>query len=70
MSLFEARRGEFVNVHYHIMAWILELQRDKRAVTTVEYGLVAALVAITIIHSLLQVGHSVQNTFSRISSEL
>jgi pilus assembly protein Flp/PilA len=46
------------------------LQRDKRAVTTIEYALVAALVAVTIINSVFQVGHSIQNTFSRISSEL
>jgi len=48
----------------------LDLQRDKRAVTTIEYGLVAALIAITIINSVFQVGHNIANTFSRISSEL
>jgi len=57
-------------LHYHIISWLLELQRDKRAVTTIEYALVAALVAVTIINSVFQVGHSIQNTFSRISSEL
>jgi len=70
MRPFAARSWEFVELHYHIMAWLLEFHREKRAVTTIEYALVAALIAVTIINSVFQVGHSIQNTFSRISSEL
>ncbi len=48
----------------------LRRKLDRRAVTTIEYALVAALIAVVIIQSLLTAGHSVANTFNKISSEL
>jgi len=46
------------------------LKADRRAVTTIEYGLVAALIAVVIIKSLITAGHGITNTFASISAEL
>ncbi len=43
---------------------------DKRAVTAIEYALIAALIAITIIGALKTLSGGVTTTFGRISNEL
>jgi pilus assembly protein Flp/PilA len=43
---------------------------DNRAVTTIEYGLIAALVAVVIITGLTSLGKGVSTTFTKISAEL
>jgi len=43
---------------------------DNRAVTAIEYALIAALIAVVIIGAVTSLGKSVSNTFNRISSEL
>jgi Flp pilus assembly pilin Flp len=48
----------------------LRRKLGRRAVTTIEYALVAALIAVVIIQSVVTTGRSVSNTFNRISSEL
>ncbi len=48
----------------------LRLKLDKRAVTAIEYALIAALIAVVIIGAVSSVGKNVSNTFNRISSEL
>ncbi len=47
-----------------------ELKVDKRAVTAIEYALIAALIAVVIIGAVTQLGKSVSNTFNSVSSEL
>ncbi len=54
----------------YLVKQALRRKFDERAVTTIEYALVAALIAVVIIQSLLTAGHSVANTFNKISSEL
>jgi len=49
------------------VAWHLQ---DRRAVTAIEYALIAALIAVIIISALTTLGKSVGVTFNRISSEL
>jgi pilus assembly protein Flp/PilA len=44
--------------------------RDRRAVTAIEYALIAALIAVFIIGAVTGLGSGVKNTFSHISSEL
>jgi len=46
------------------------LPRDRRAVTAIEYALIAALIAIVIISAVSGLGKGVSNTFNRIASEL
>jgi pilus assembly protein Flp/PilA len=49
---------------------ILALKLDKRAVTAIEYGLVAALVAVVIITAVSKMGGNMSTTFSKVASEL
>ena len=43
---------------------------DEKGVTAIEYGLIAALVAVVIIGAVEAVGTSLQSTFSTVSTEL
>ena len=43
---------------------------DRRAVTAIEYALIAALIAVVIIGAVTTLGRDVSNTFNRVSSEL
>ena len=47
-----------------------ELKVDKRAVTAIEYALIAALIAVVIIGAVSTLGKNISNTFSAVSSEL
>lgn len=47
-----------------------ELKFDKRAVTAIEYALIAALIAVVIIGAVTKLGIGVSNTFSHVASEL
>ncbi|HUW80713.1 MAG TPA: Flp family type IVb pilin [Acidocella sp.] len=47
-----------------------ELKFDKRAVTAIEYALIAALIAVVIIAAVTSLGKGVSNTFSDVASEL
>lgn len=43
---------------------------DKKAVTAIEYGLIAALVAVTIIGGLATIGITLSTVFTTISASL
>ncbi len=43
---------------------------DRRAVTAIEYALIAALISVIIISGLITLGKSLTVTFNKISSEL
>ena len=43
---------------------------DRRAVTAIEYALIAALIAVVIIGGVTQLGGNAQTTFSNVASEL
>ena len=53
----------------YIKAW-LELKTDRRAVTALEYGLIAALIAVVIVTAVTTVGTDLTTTFTRISTKL
>jgi pilus assembly protein Flp/PilA len=46
------------------------LREDSRAVTAIEYALVAALIAVVIINAVSSMGTRASGTFNRIASEL
>ena len=46
------------------------LFRDKRGVTAVEYGLIAAAIAVLIIAGIRGIGGGVSTTFGTISSSI
>lgn len=45
-------------------------RRNTRAVTAIEYALIAALIAVVIIGAVTALGTNVSNTFNSVSSEL
>lgn len=48
----------------------LSLKMDKRAVTAIEYALIAALIAVVIIAAVTTLGKGVSSTFSTVGAEL
>jgi len=44
--------------------------RDKSAVTALEYGLIAALIAVVIITAVTSVGKALTNVFTQIANNL
>jgi pilus assembly protein Flp/PilA len=44
--------------------------QDKRAVTAIEYALIAALIAVVIIGAVTTLGGNVSSTFNTVASEL
>lgn len=49
---------------------LAQLNVDKRAVTAIEYALIAALIAVVIIGAVTSLGKNVASTFNDVSSEL
>lgn len=47
---------------------LLRLKRDEKGVTALEYGLIAALIAVVIIGSVSTLGSNLKATFNGISS--
>ena len=44
--------------------------REEEGVTAIEYGLIAALIAVAIITAVSTVGTNLTNTFNKVSSKL
>ena len=53
-----------------IVRTLLALRRNKRGVTAMEYGLIAALIAVAIIGAVTTVGTKLGDTFTAISDKL
>ena len=49
---------------------VLRFAGDKSGVTAIEYGLIAALIAVVIIGAVATVGTSLQATFNTVASSL
>lgn len=49
---------------------LMNLKADRRAVTALEYGLIAALIAVAIIGGVTALGGKLNTLFSNISSSL
>jgi pilus assembly protein Flp/PilA len=52
------------------MKKLTALLRDKRAATAIEYGLIAALIAVAGITAMGSVGSGVNNTFNNVKKKL
>ncbi len=57
------------------MAWVLMrilfvLRYDRRAVTSVEYGLIAVIIIVAIVGGVTAIGKNLPGAFNIISSEL
>jgi pilus assembly protein Flp/PilA len=53
----------------HMRTW-MALRFDKRGVTAMEYGLIAALIAVVIIGAITQVGTSLSAKFIAIATAI
>jgi pilus assembly protein Flp/PilA len=49
---------------------MLQFIQDENGATAIEYGLIAALIAVAIIAALTQVGESLNGTFSAVSNNI
>jgi pilus assembly protein Flp/PilA len=49
---------------------IAKLQKSEDGATAIEYGLIAALVAVVLITALTTLGGSLNNNFSKVSSSV
>ena len=48
----------------------LELKVDRRAVTALEYGLIAALIAVVIIGAVTTLGTNISAAFTKVSTAI
>ncbi len=53
----------------YLMTW-LALKTDRRAVTALEYGMIAALIAAVIVGTVATLGTQLENAFSTVSNAL
>lgn len=49
---------------------LIELKRDEKGVTALEYGLIAALIAVVIITAVTTLGNQLSTTFTNIGTKL
>jgi pilus assembly protein Flp/PilA len=52
------------------MSKFLKLIKNEKGATAIEYGLIAALIAVAAIGAMGSVGNSLKNTFNNVSSNL
>jgi pilus assembly protein Flp/PilA len=52
------------------MAKFLKLLKNDKGATAIEYGLIAALIAIAAIGAMTSIGTKLSSTFSNVSSSL
>jgi pilus assembly protein Flp/PilA len=52
------------------MSLLTKLFKDRNGVTAIEYGLIAALIAVVIILAVTAVGENLFNVFNNIASNL
>jgi pilus assembly protein Flp/PilA len=52
------------------MSFIRKIIRNEKGATAIEYGLIAALIAVAAIAAMKNVGTSLNKTFSNVSTEM
>jgi pilus assembly protein Flp/PilA len=52
------------------MAKFLKLIKNNKGATAIEYGLIAALIAVAAIAAMGNIGNQLGNTFNNVSNEL
>jgi pilus assembly protein Flp/PilA len=63
-------RPIFANRGFREMHHLLQIWRDNRAATAIEYGLIAALIAVAAITAMSGVGTKLKSTFTNVSGKL
>ena len=52
------------------MKFFTKLLRDEQGATAIEYGLIAALIAVAAITAMQSLGSNLNNTFNKVSTNL
>jgi len=52
------------------MTFIKNLARDEQGATAIEYGLIAALIAVAAITAMTSLGTNLRGTFNNVSSKM
>jgi pilus assembly protein Flp/PilA len=52
------------------MKWIWAFSKDQKGATAIEYGLIAALIAVAAITAMSTLGTRLSNTFNKISTNI
>ena len=52
------------------MTFIKKFVKNNKAATAIEYGLIAALIAVAAIAAMGSLGNTLSNTFNTVSSEM
>ncbi|MEM7779930.1 MAG: Flp family type IVb pilin [Pseudomonadota bacterium] len=52
------------------MKFFNKLARDEQGATAIEYGLIAALIAVAAITAMGQLGNTLADTFSEVQTEM
>ena len=52
------------------MKFFTKLLRDEQGATAIEYGLIAALIAVAAITAMGSLGSNLNNTFNKVGGEL
>jgi pilus assembly protein Flp/PilA len=53
-----------------MLKFIKRIKNDDQGATAIEYGLIAALIAVAIITAVTSVGTSLNKTFNNVSTQL
>lgn len=52
------------------MKFLKQLKRDERGATAIEYGLIAALIAVAAITAMQSLGNQLSTTFNKVGTTL
>ncbi len=52
------------------MKFLAKFKRDEEGATAIEYGLIAALIAVAAITAMTSLGENLSNTFNEVNNEL
>jgi pilus assembly protein Flp/PilA len=52
------------------MSFLTKLFKDRKGVTALEYGLIAALIAVVIIAAVQSLGTNLSGAFERVANEI
>ncbi|CAN1548790.1 Flp Flp pilus assembly protein, pilin Flp [Sphingomonadaceae bacterium] len=52
------------------MKWMWAFSKDQKGATAIEYGLIAALIAVASIAAMTNVGTRLSNNFNKVSGNL
>jgi pilus assembly protein Flp/PilA len=64
------QRKKRITFMYEFLKTWLELKTDRRAVTMLEYGLIAALIAAVCVGAVSTLGNKIETTFTTISGSI